>query len=562
MKKFLRKLLVYFLCWCLMLSPGTVGAVQASDILLSDVVKNAPSGYDTELLAAYEDLNVYISNYGIPASISLENFSQEYESGGYSSLDEYIDRIYAYFGTMQTGSNGSISGYTLSTSNWYYNTGTNLTTNPDYSRYNLLNIVQAGDIIYEAEGGSGITGHICIVEGIFYDASYGRYYIRIIEAIGYSSGSGQGDGVCRGVLDDDRLDNRDGTVLRVSTASSDQIEGELSFCIGQIGKDYAADLVKDTAESEVDWYCSELVWAAFLSEGIDLDPDAASVVVWPDDIVDSPHTSVLTVSSIGTPLDLQITMNGSNNVNITWSAVSGASLYDIYYSDTATGSYNFLTTVSSTSYTSSLANGATRYYRVKAYGNGVASNLSDPKCVKNEFSDPVIQNIYTPSSTSISITWNSVRDASSYRVYRATGSNSNYSLITTTSSPTYTDEGLTSGTLYYYKVDAVNGSESTSMSGFRCKRPTKVLTPQIYYSVYKIDESVEIKWSHIPGATSYSVYMATNQYTQNFESVYETGMTTCSFVPSVSSSMYMFKVIAHGTNGDSEFSSTIYLSTE
>ena len=77
---------------------------------------------------------------------------------------------------------------------WYYNTGERLPRAANYSKYNLLKIVEPGDIIYEANGGLGVTGHIAIVEGVFYDEKYQQYYIRIIEAIDA--------GVCRSVLDD------------------------------------------------------------------------------------------------------------------------------------------------------------------------------------------------------------------------------------------------------------------------------------------------------------------------------------------------------------------------
>ena len=43
---------------------------------------------------------------------------------------------------------------------YYYNTGNSCPSLAIYSRYNLLSNIQKGDVIYEANGGGGYTGHI------------------------------------------------------------------------------------------------------------------------------------------------------------------------------------------------------------------------------------------------------------------------------------------------------------------------------------------------------------------------------------------------------------------
>ncbi|MGX7023952.1 hypothetical protein [Vagococcus hydrophili] len=46
---------------------------------------------------------------------------------------------------------------------WYYNTGEKLPKQPVYGENWLLEIIQKGDIIYEATGFGGLTGHMAIV---------------------------------------------------------------------------------------------------------------------------------------------------------------------------------------------------------------------------------------------------------------------------------------------------------------------------------------------------------------------------------------------------------------
>ena len=148
---------------------------------------------------------------------------------------------------------------------WYINIGTSLPedASPDYSRYNLYDTVEKGDIIFEERGGFAVTGHIAIVEGKFYDEASDTYYIRIIEA--------KSIGVVRSCLDDTRVDDKIVTVLRVRGADKEIIDGAVDFCISQLGKAYICDLEKDYSPDEEDWYCSELVWAAYYNQGIDLE---------------------------------------------------------------------------------------------------------------------------------------------------------------------------------------------------------------------------------------------------------------------------------------------------
>ncbi len=89
-------------------------------------------------------------------------------------------------------------------------------------------------------------------------------YVRIVEAIK--------SGVCRSVLDDDRVDWKDAYVYRVKDSSFDQQMAAVNFCIGQIGKKYKLDLTnRGIDENQKSWYCSRLVWAAYKNQGIDIE---------------------------------------------------------------------------------------------------------------------------------------------------------------------------------------------------------------------------------------------------------------------------------------------------
>lgn len=236
--------------------------VGTSNVALA---KSATSDKATssELEASYETLIDYAKLKGIDLGIELDTFVKEYEESSYTNVSDYLEAYYKVLKKpIKTLPSNKI---TLSGSNvtWYYNTGTDLPQQANYSKYNLLNTVKKGDIIFEANGGLGITGHTAIVEGIFYSDTQQQYYIRVVEATLL--------GVIRSVLDDERIDENAGTVLRVSDATESQINNAVSFCTSQLGKSYLLDFAKDTSASESNWYCSELVWAGYYNQGINIE---------------------------------------------------------------------------------------------------------------------------------------------------------------------------------------------------------------------------------------------------------------------------------------------------
>ncbi|MBA4687352.1 MAG: hypothetical protein H2184_09365 [Candidatus Galacturonibacter soehngenii] len=244
-------------------------------------ISELPDDTVIELQEGYKEILDYASKIGVPLNLEFVDFVNGFNEGTYDSVNAYIDVFYSLLKPIQ--SNNQITSRSSGSSKYYYNIGTSLpsTVIPNYSKYNLLSTVQKGDVIYEANGGFGITGHIAIVEGFFYNASQDVTYIRIIEAIDV--------GVCRSLLDDTRVDDRATYILRVDSASSTIKNQAITFCIDEIGSNYLIDFAKDTSSSETDWYCSELVWAAYKNQGIDIErePLFSEPGVTPRDIYNS-----------------------------------------------------------------------------------------------------------------------------------------------------------------------------------------------------------------------------------------------------------------------------------
>jgi len=108
--------------------------------------------------------------------------------------------------------------------------------------------------------------------------------------------------------------------------------------------------------------------------------------------------------------------------------------------------------VSKSGYTiSSTSNSTTIFYNS---GGGGGSTLSAPTGVTAT----------AQSSSSISVSWNSVSGATSYDVYYEIGTSTTKNLAGNTSNTSYTHSGLTASTTYYYYIKAKNSDGSSDYS--------------------------------------------------------------------------------------------------
>ena len=153
---------------------------------------------------------------------------------------------------------------------------------------------------------------------------------------------------------------------------------------------------------------------------------------------------------------------------IYWSAVAGASQYEVYRSGSKDGTYTLLGTTTAANYTDSKANaGYTYYYKVKAISevkSAANSSLSAAVAITCRCARPSVK--ITTSNGSPRLTWNAVAGASQYEVYRATSKNGSYTKMFTTSNLSYTNTSAKAGTTYYYKVKAVSKVKSAANSAF------------------------------------------------------------------------------------------------
>lgn len=213
--------------------------------------------------------------------LTFEEFYEEFYAQDELSILEYTEYLINLLDQTNTELFDRFSR-SSSDREWYYNSGISLPQRPRYGRFNF-GLIQFGDILFEGAGGEGVTGHIAIIEGSFFDSRFNVNYWRVIEAI-------KGAGVSRGVLDDDRFVERKGQLLRVQSANIQARRGAVNFAIQQLGSRYCVLVIgRPTSVNQSRWHCAILVWAAYMNQGIDIEVNSSggrgfNVGVTPRDI--------------------------------------------------------------------------------------------------------------------------------------------------------------------------------------------------------------------------------------------------------------------------------------
>lgn len=201
---------------------------------------------------------------------------------------------------------------------------------------------------------------------------------------------------------------------------------------------------------------------------------------------------------------------GANQIYLSWPSVSSASYYRISRSTSYAGTYTLLTMSNSNYYTdTNVLTGIPYYYKLEAMSS--AGAVISTSIASATPSSPLTGLTAAATGTSqIYLSWSPLASASSYTITRSTTSGGTYSTIATTSSTYYTDTGLSPGTTYYYKVEAINSYGITSSSS--------TVSAQTYasssFSDFRAEATganqVYLSWPSVTSASYYRISRSTS----------------------------------------------------
>ncbi|HEV2207633.1 MAG TPA: glycoside hydrolase family 2 TIM barrel-domain containing protein [Verrucomicrobiae bacterium] len=226
---------------------------------------------------------------------------------------------------------------------------------------------------------------------------------------------------------------------------------------------------------------------------------------------------MLTASSPGlTPATLTLQANATNSapaapVNLTATASDGQAYlhwdfgfattsYHIKRATASGGPYSLLANSSAVAYTDSgLTDGTTYFYVVSALNNyGESADSAEVSVTPLPPPPPTTPTglVAQADDGQVLLSWSASSVAASYDVKRAIARGGPYLVVGNPTAATFTDAGLTNGTVYYYVVSAVSGTQQSVNSSEVSAAPvsmsflvgTSMGTPGSYNNIGNIRE--------------------------------------------------------------------------
>ncbi|WP_159882416.1 FIMAH domain-containing protein [Paenibacillus puerhi] len=166
----------------------------------------------------------------------------------------------------------------------------------------------------------------------------------------------------------------------------------------------------------------------------------------------------------------------------------------------------------------------------------------------------------------VQLNWSPVNGAHAYLIYRSSSKDSLFKVVASTDAAAYTDTALEKGVAYRYQVSALSaGGESPHSAAvelftFDASQPAPSAPSDLSIAAAR-SLSVELRWTPVEGAVSYSVYRATGSDADYMKigTVSAAVYTDKTVSPSTS---YSYKVTATGIGGESAASESVLATTK
>lgn len=258
------------------------------------------------------------------------------------------------------------------------------------------------------------------------------------------------------------------------------------------------------------------------------------------------------------PTNLSVSYT-QTSTTISWSKVTSpatATVYNVWRGNTSLGTVtSSASTISYTDSSSYGASGKSNTYYVTAAGTNsyyesakASIRTTNPATLATPTG---LTATYTLDSTTIS--WDAVKSATSYRVYRGTSSGftpSSSNLVSTQTGTSYVDDGAGKATSYTYKIIASNSPEyyDSTTAAITSHNPQQLnAVTNLAYS--QTVSSVTLTWDEPANATQY-VISRSHRAENNFVDDYTTTVSATTFTDNTTQpgTSYLFSVTARAND--------------
>lgn len=242
---------------------------------------------------------------------------------------------------------------------------------------------------------------------------------------------------------------------------------------------------------------------------------------------DYSNTACATTTAVPpvTPSGLSVLAVSTNQLQVFWSDANVVPVtFEISRASSAGGTYQVIQTdFGQKIFTDNNLSANTQYcYKVRAKtGAGLYSGYSNEACgttkapVPTAPTAPARLSVNAVSSSQINLQWADLSDnETGFQVERAPASNGTFTKIAdvAANATTYSDNGLSGGTPYCYRVRAINGVGASGYTDTQCATTPAAPagTPQNLVAAAASTTQINLSWSGVSGASGYQLERSPN----------------------------------------------------
>ena len=273
------------------------------------------------------------------------------------------------------------------------------------------------------------------------------------------------------------------------------------------------------------------------------------------------YSSVLTTATKPSKVkNVTVKSQATSTIKLSWTKVTRATGYRVYIYNSSTGKYEYYGYSTTNSITiEDLKSSKIYKIKIRAY------KTSDGTKYYGSYSDVIeattkpskVKNLTASSQTTSTVTlsWDSVARATGYRVYVYNSSTKSYEYYGYSTTNSLTIEDLSSAKEYKVKVRAYKTLDGTRYYGSYSDVVTVATKPSKVQNVTVTStttSSIKISWDKVTRASGYRVYVY-SEYSQSYKYYKQTTSTSLTISDLDTAKFYKIKVRAYFTSDDTKY---------